>query len=645
MHATAGFQPVSPASPPSPASRTRREEIDELADAIAVHAARIDAATHELLTEIRRFDALGGWAWQGARSCAAWLSWRLGLGPGAAGEKVRVARALGEFPLIDAAFAAGELSYCKVRAMTRVATEATEARLLEMARHATGAQLEAVCRGFRRVRRAADAASCSNPADAKRAAGPDRYVQRRHLPDGMVRIEAQLLPDEAELIWQALEELRGELLAEARGATPPPGPEEPTEPERAADAPAPDPEPDAPAPGPERDAPGRDDLSAESPRLDPLDSDPTTGEDLSAESPLLDPSDPLAGLFAPERDEPEEPKGVWTRCEDTGELVYYGSDPPDEWPEEVPRSKDEARAEAEAAAAERARAQLPSPAQWKASRAGDGRPDLADALVLWAERTLNEPPSANRARAGSGAPTPGRARTRPLLLIHLSEDRLAQALTTQPGEAAASDAAHAADAADTVPFVAELHGGTWLGGDTLLRLACDAGVAVVKTTADGAVLDVGRRRRTVPPAILRALWVRDGCCGFPGCTSTAALEAHHVEHWARGGETRLDNLVLTCKRHHRALHEEGFAVSRADDGALAFVDPSGRAIDPAPPPATPPAGWPRGRALADLAADQQADGLVIHRTTSLPRWDGTPPDIGAAVAGLWRRHERAAAPR
>jgi hypothetical protein len=116
--------------------------VEALADTIAVSAARIDAATHELCTSIRRFYELGGWAWQGATSCVAWLSWRLGLGLGTAGEKVRVARRLGELPRIDAAFAAGELSYCKVRAMTRVATEATEELLLEMARCATGAQLE-----------------------------------------------------------------------------------------------------------------------------------------------------------------------------------------------------------------------------------------------------------------------------------------------------------------------------------------------------------------------------------------------------------------------------------------------------------------------------------------------------------------------
>jgi len=140
---------VEGASGQSPVAK----EVDQLADFIAVSSARIDAATHELLTQIRRFDQLGGWAWHGAKSCVAWLSWRVGLSVGAAGEKVRVARALGELPLIDAAFGAGELSYCKVRAMTRVATAETEELLLTMARSATGAQLERICRGFRRVQR------------------------------------------------------------------------------------------------------------------------------------------------------------------------------------------------------------------------------------------------------------------------------------------------------------------------------------------------------------------------------------------------------------------------------------------------------------------------------------------------------------
>ena len=103
-------------------ARLYREAIDALGDEIARPACRLDAAQQVLLTNIRVFGQPGGWAWQGAKSCAAWLSWRIGCGRNAANERVRVANALGALPRIDAALGAGELSYCKVRAMTRVAT-------------------------------------------------------------------------------------------------------------------------------------------------------------------------------------------------------------------------------------------------------------------------------------------------------------------------------------------------------------------------------------------------------------------------------------------------------------------------------------------------------------------------------------------
>src|SRR5215468_8177005 len=107
--------------------------VDQLADEIAELSAHLEAATARLLDLIREFDARGGWN-TGFRSCAAWLSWRVGLDPGAAREKVRVARALGALPLLSDALSRGEVSYAKVRALTRVATPATEARLLAVAR-------------------------------------------------------------------------------------------------------------------------------------------------------------------------------------------------------------------------------------------------------------------------------------------------------------------------------------------------------------------------------------------------------------------------------------------------------------------------------------------------------------------------------
>ena len=122
------------------------EEIAAMGEAIAETAAIVDVATHRFLTQLREFDRVDGWHRAGALSCAHWLSWRVGMDLGAAREKVRVAKKLAELPVIDEALRKGEISYSKVRAMTRVATAENEGDLLGMARCATGAQLEKICR-------------------------------------------------------------------------------------------------------------------------------------------------------------------------------------------------------------------------------------------------------------------------------------------------------------------------------------------------------------------------------------------------------------------------------------------------------------------------------------------------------------------
>src|SRR5256884_9395159 len=131
-------------------------ELDRLGDEIAELSAHLEAATAHLLELIREFDARAGWN-TGFRSCAAWLAWRVGLDPGAARERVRVAHALGTLPLLARALARGELSYAKVRALTRVATPETEERLLALGRAGTAAHVERIVRGWRRVDRQAEA--------------------------------------------------------------------------------------------------------------------------------------------------------------------------------------------------------------------------------------------------------------------------------------------------------------------------------------------------------------------------------------------------------------------------------------------------------------------------------------------------------
>ena len=157
--------------------------VEELGQEIAELAVHLDAATHRLLECIRQFDAECGWEPQGAVSCAHWLSWRIGLDPATAREKVRVARALGNLPAIDAALKSGKLSYAKVRALTRVATPEAEAKLIEVAMYSTGAQLERLCRGYRTAMTADNALP-----------PPERSVRRRDLPGSMVKLEIVLLP-------------------------------------------------------------------------------------------------------------------------------------------------------------------------------------------------------------------------------------------------------------------------------------------------------------------------------------------------------------------------------------------------------------------------------------------------------------------
>jgi Domain of unknown function (DUF222)/HNH endonuclease len=177
------------------AARGRGAELEELGEHIAELAAEISAATYELLAMLRDFDERGGWA-SGFHSCAHWLCWRVGLDPGAAREKVRVARALGALPLLSAAMRRGEISYSKVRALTRIATPANEGGLLDFARAGTAAHVERLVRGKRRVDRIA------NGEERRHAA---RYLRAYTDEDGMVVVTGRLAPEAGAALMRALD--------------------------------------------------------------------------------------------------------------------------------------------------------------------------------------------------------------------------------------------------------------------------------------------------------------------------------------------------------------------------------------------------------------------------------------------------------
>src|SRR5437660_3282023 len=198
----------TPAFHPTPAPVA---ELERLGDEIAELSAHLDAATARLLDLIREFDARGGWN-NGFRSCAAWLSWRVGLDIGAARERVRVAHALETLPRLAQALARGELSYAKVRALTRIATPEIEERLLKVGLAGTADHVERIVRGWRRVDRKVEVEETARRHK-------HRTVQFYHDDDGMVIIRARLEPQAGAVVIQAITAAREALRQRAKKAT------------------------------------------------------------------------------------------------------------------------------------------------------------------------------------------------------------------------------------------------------------------------------------------------------------------------------------------------------------------------------------------------------------------------------------------
>ena len=181
------------AVPPAPEAPS---DLNLLGDRIATLSARIQAATYELLCYLRVFDRHHGW--EGFRSCAHWLNWRIGLDLGAAREKLRVATALADLNHLSAAMACGRLSYSIVRALTRVATPDNEARLIAVACCATAAQVERLVRAWRQADR-------GGAAGRREGALARRTLSTRVDEDGMVVLRARLTPEVGAVVLRALE--------------------------------------------------------------------------------------------------------------------------------------------------------------------------------------------------------------------------------------------------------------------------------------------------------------------------------------------------------------------------------------------------------------------------------------------------------
>jgi hypothetical protein len=158
---------------------------------------------------------------------------------------------------------------------------------------------------------------------------------------------------------------------------------------------------------------------------------------------------------------------------------------------------------------------------------------------------------------------------------------------------------------------ASIEGGVSVTAETAARIACDAPV-VALLERNGQPLSVGRKTRKVHRGLRRALEARDRGCRFPGCHRRGRTEAHHVEHWARGGETRPENLVSLCRGHHTDTHELALTIERSGS-AFVFRRPDGSVIE------ARSQLWARG---ADLGHKNRSVGIEVDADTCAPDWGG-----------------------
>ena len=408
------------------ANPVTKRNIDDLEEEIISLSKHMNQDEYRFLVMVREFDIRQGWRAYQFNNCAEWLNMKCGISPGTAREKVRVALALLDLPQCSEGFAKGELSYSKVRAMTRAANVFNEATLVDYALKATAHQVEEHCRRLRNADRR------QSTPDARRA-WQARSLKRTCHPDGMMSIYVELPREQGELVMKALE------MAMA------------------------------------------------------ADAGDTADE---------------AATITGEKDGVSQAAG-----------------------KAAANTKDNAGKRETATQAQ---------AENQQSNAFFAR--QADALVAVARGYLS----------GTG----GEKRTKSdnyQVVVHVD----AAALQDKGGK---SD----------------------LPVESVRRIACDADLVAVTRDAKGNLLNLGRKHRVVSPQLKRALLARDKCCTYPSCSHEQFLEAHHVMHWADGGETSLANTMLICGRHHRLLHEGGFTIHKNFAGEWYFKTAEGKVLPEAP---------------------------------------------------------------
>lgn len=430
---------------------------DDLGNEITRLAGHINAANYRFLKLLAALVERGAWAGYGIKSPAHWLNYYCGISPGPAREKLRVALSLDNLPLIDAAFSKGEISYSKVRAMTRAATPDNEDFLLMIAKHGTASHVEKLVGKYERVEKLSRDEHSKVQTEGRKLSW---YTD----DDGMLAFRGRLAPEDGAVFLKAMDAVMHQMNEEK---------------------------------------------------------------------------------FQRERAAPAEVETSVT----------------------FPQKR-------------------------------------ADAVVRMAEHYL--------ATAKEG-PVPLSGGDKYQVIVHIN-----------------------ANASQHHPHpLAWIDNGPVLSTDTMKRLASDASLVTVLEDKQGNVLNVGRKTRTVPPSIRRALTHRDQGCRFPGCCESKYVDAHHIHHWCDGGETSLDNLVLLCRHHHRLVHEDGYGIEKDATGNPVFLTPARRNMARSLHPQFP-AEVKDVPAETLLAIEQQHEelGLLLDARTAVTAWLGESMDYGMAVEAL-----------
>ena len=482
------------------------DDDQQLGEKITLLAGQLNAGNYQLLKLIATFDDRKAWSGGGTvRSCAHWLNWKCGIALGAAREKVRVAHCLENLPLIDTAFATGEISYSKVRAMSRVATPENEDFLLTIAQYGTASHVEQVVGKYKNVKCQEDQAQVDQEQARKLV-----YYQDN---EGMWVIHARLPAEAGSLVVKAIEAVATPVQQEQQK------------------------------------------LNIEKQRQKQKSE---VGKSVSAETLCQAPSNTKADTKA-----------------DTTEQILDVEDP-------------------------------------SAHQDTYGH-TRADALVTMAEQFL--------ATSDQNAQFTGlKGSERCQIMLHVDINTL-----RQHGDKAYCGQDHC-----------DLDDKHWISAKTAKRLSCDASLVTVLEDDRGKVLNIGRRARTVPASIKRALSLRDKTCRVPGCCHSRNLDGHHIRHWVDGGETSLENLVHLCRLHHSQLHRGLFSIHVETADALnephmVFSTPSGQEIETS--------FFPQfsAQSVKAAGADLRDAAPEVNAKTCVTRWRGEKCDYGMAIDALLQR--------